>query len=949
VIGTKLAHYEITSHLGSGGMGDVYQARDYKLGRDVALKFLPESLAHGAEREARVLASLNHPNIAAIYGIENANGKTFLVMELVSGETLAERIERGPIPIEDALRIAEQIAEALTAAHAKGVIHRDLKPANIKMTADGKVKVLDFGLARQFEAPGADSATVTIDRQSVDGKMVGTIAYMSPEQAEGRALDERSDIFALGVVLYEMLCGRSPFKGDSALSTLASILREAPVAPRELRPSIPPEVERIVLRCLAKQPSDRPGSAASVAHELQRLTSREKGVIHLRHSVLAVGVAVFLIAAVLWGFRWYKARWAETTAIPQAAALFENSQPLAALKLVREAERYVPASPALIRLKEDLILLPNNVQTTPPGADIYITDYVDPMSTELSHWTYAGRSPLTVSLPRISFYRFRIVKEGYETVETTTTLNLNLVVAELHTKADTPPGMVWIAPPERPVTLGVVGVPIPPVVIPPGWLDKYEITNRQYKAFIDAGGYQNKNYWKQPFLENGKELPFETAIARFHDVTGKQGPSTWEGTYPDGQADFPVSGVSWFEAAAYAEYAGKSLPTVYQWYIAAGIGITSQIMPLSNFSRKGPVAVGTTLGLGPFGNYDMAGNVKEWTFNNSGEKRYILGGGWNEASYMFQQGDLRSPWDREVTFGFRCARNVSDIPDALTGPVVQIISNRSGDRPVDDRTFEQIRKSFEYDHTDFKATTDSVKDAPHWRQEIISFPAPYGNERVILHLYLPKDARPPYPTVFYFGGANMLLVKTPEEVSNRLMESIIKSGRAVALPAYADTLERSKERTVLLPPALQRDLYIQTFKDTARTIDYLETRGDIDVSHLGFYGLSLGTAPGIVDLAIEPRFKVAVLVSAGTRAAARYPESDTWNYAPRVKKPVLMLNGTEDSLSPVESGQVPLFKALGTPAEDKKYKTYPGGHVDFIDRTEVITEALQWLDKYQRK
>src|SRR5215471_17853642 len=226
MIGTRLAHYEITSHLGSGGMGDVYQATDTKLGRSVAIKFLPEAFSHDTERvarfqrEARVLASLNHSNIAAIHGLEEIDSRHFLVMELVAGETLADRIKRGPIPIEEALPIAKQIAEALEEAHEKGIIHRDLKPANIKVTPDGKVKVLDFGLAKAYEREQANvalsnSPTLLSAAASNAGVILGTAAYMSPEQASGKTVDKRTDVWAFGVVLYEMLTGTPLFTGDA--------------------------------------------------------------------------------------------------------------------------------------------------------------------------------------------------------------------------------------------------------------------------------------------------------------------------------------------------------------------------------------------------------------------------------------------------------------------------------------------------------------------------------------------------------------------------------------------------------------------------------------------------------------------------------------------------------------------------------------------------------------
>jgi eukaryotic-like serine/threonine-protein kinase len=266
MIGTKLAHYEITSHLGSGGMGDVYQATDAKLGRSVAIKFLPEAFSHDGERvarfqrEARVLASLNHPNIAAIHGLEEIESRHFLVMELVSGETLAERIQRGAIPVSEALPIAKQIAEALEAAHDQGFIHRDLKPANIKVRPDGTVKVLDFGLAKALESSPtnptlSNSPTLSMAATHV-GVVLGTAAYMSPEQAGGKAVDKRSDIWAFGVVLYEMLTGRRAFKGDDISEIFAALLRDTP-ALDALPAETPPEVRRVLARCLERDSKER--------------------------------------------------------------------------------------------------------------------------------------------------------------------------------------------------------------------------------------------------------------------------------------------------------------------------------------------------------------------------------------------------------------------------------------------------------------------------------------------------------------------------------------------------------------------------------------------------------------------------------------------------------------------------------------------------------------------
>src|SRR3989442_609796 len=231
MIGEQLLHFQVEAHVGSGGMGDVYLARDTKLGRAVAIKILPEIFARDPqrvsrfEREAKLLASLNHANIAALYGLEQAEGKHFLIMELVRGDTLGERIARGPIPVEEALNIALQIADGLEAAHDKGIIHRDLKPANVKITPEDKVKVLDFGLAKGLEVAPVSADLMNSPTLSVlatnAGMILGTAGYMSPEQAKGRAADQRSDIFAFGCVLYEMLTGRLTFRGETVTEVLA--------------------------------------------------------------------------------------------------------------------------------------------------------------------------------------------------------------------------------------------------------------------------------------------------------------------------------------------------------------------------------------------------------------------------------------------------------------------------------------------------------------------------------------------------------------------------------------------------------------------------------------------------------------------------------------------------------------------------------------------------------
>jgi eukaryotic-like serine/threonine-protein kinase len=288
MIGRTLGHYKIGDQpLGKGGMGEVYRAKDQKLGRDVAIKVLPEEFAREADRvarfqrEAKLLASLNHPNIAAIYGLEESGGTNFLVLELVEGETLAERIKAGTISVEESLKLALQIAEALEAAHEKGVIHRDLKPANIKVTPEGKVKVLDFGLAKAFAGDQQEETLThspTLSELATQrGVILGTAAYMSPEQAKGKTVDKRADIWAFGAVLFEMLTGKQLFSGETISEILASVLKSEPEWNR-LPPNLHPRLRLLLERCLEKESKNRYHDIADVRVDIQKVLADPGGV-----------------------------------------------------------------------------------------------------------------------------------------------------------------------------------------------------------------------------------------------------------------------------------------------------------------------------------------------------------------------------------------------------------------------------------------------------------------------------------------------------------------------------------------------------------------------------------------------------------------------------------------------------------------------------------------------
>jgi eukaryotic-like serine/threonine-protein kinase len=932
--GRRLGPYEIVESIGAGGMGEVYRARDARLDRDVAVKVLPAALVADPGRrrrfvqEARAASALEHPHIAVIHEIGESDGLTFIVMELVRGEPLNAVVSRGPLAVSRAIELAVEIAEALARAHDTGIVHRDLKPANVMVTPDGHAKIIDFGLAKLGSAPDDRTHTVTVaEGLTASGMVVGTPAYMSPEQAQGGTVDYRSDIFTFGVVLQEMLTGAAPFRRRSGVDTMHAILHDpAPRLPDDVDEGAD-DLQRVIDRCLAKAAADRYQSMRDVAADLQtarrQLDSAELRAVEGRPRLplrmrVALASAVLLLVAVAVGAG-VAARRARSEAdrrgtIAQLMHLVDVGRFTDVWRTTRTALQRWPGDLQIQQIAQS-VSQTVTLKTDPPGADVAFTAYDD----LTGDWISMGQSPLLAVNAPLGMLRWRITKPGFDPLEAR--FEVGAPAAAAH-RPDVD---------AKPLRLRPTNGEHPGMVFVPGageltdfWIDRTEVTNRDFKSFVDRGDYDR----------------------RFHDHTGRPGPATWEfGAYPQRQDAYPVNGVSWFEAVAYCRSAGKSLPTVQHWRRAFGAAFFSEVVTVGNFRGRGIEPTDQLRDVGPFGTTGMAGNVKEWVWNEIDGERYVLGGAWNEPVYMSIHDDARPPTDRSEANGFRCVKETAPSGAAVYAAVSDAtVWDYAKEKPVDDATFAIFGRLYTYDRFPLEAKTESTQDSAEWRQERVSFAAAYGGERVIADILMPKNTKPPYRTVIWFPGSYALdLSRTDQGVFSYYFDFLPRSGFAVVCPVYKGMYERR------VPPggrSQRRDQIIQWSMDLARTIDYLESRTDFDTHKIAYYGYSMGAARSIAVIAVEPRLKTAMLLSGGLYGDNfLLPEVDPVNFLPRVKIPVLLMDGQYDFTFPLETSQRPFVALLGTPAEHKRHVVFENaGHVP--PRVDVIREVLGWLDRY---
>lgn len=987
-IGRAFSHYRILSQIGSGGMGEVYLALDSRLDRKIALKMLPEQFSRDPERlrrferEARAASALNHPNIITIYEIGESDERRYIATELIEGETLRERMKRGTLSFSDALNIATQVATALDAAHQAGIIHRDIKPENVMLRHDGIVKVLDFGLAKHVELSEAQANPQSAKRNpqfTQPGAVMGTVRYMSPEQARGEKLDTRTDLFSLGVMLYEMVSGRAPFTGGTTSDALAAILRDEP----PLIADAPKELWAILEKALRKNREDRYLNAGEIFADLLRL-KRTQGLVDLpkselskeyslanaivvtnikmaRHRWRALLISVCTVVIVLSAASWLILRqerigWA-TNALPRIEMLSNSEQFFEAYDLATQVQTVLPNDPTLSRLmptiSDDL-----SIVTTPPGAEVRMKRFLPDTPLEKQEWQSIGATPIKHLQIARGGYLLSIEKPGYTTFERTITGVVTSVSGmkalskpidleiKLNDDSRTQAGMVfvgsgeyrlasWGRPTDRNVQLGDY------------FIDKYEVSNRDYKEFISAGGYRKREYWRHPIKKNEREIPWETAIAEFKDRTGLPGPRTWSNQeFPEGKADYPVADISWYEAAAYAAFRGKELPTIFQWERAAREGIgriggantwmmpwgyfTGQLEHRANFGNRGTVPVNSLpFGMSPSGAYHMAGNVAEWCRNETADGFIVSGGAWQDPAYQFgYYGGYPGVFTSEK-IGFRCVLNPAGLATE-EGAFPLIVKNEIPKYlPVNDAVFVSWRDWYRYEQPPLEPQITETLETADWRRETITYVGVKGM-RSLAYLYTPKNTPPPWQVIQFLPaddvviGFNKLSVRVEGSLS-----AFMKSGRAVISVLRTGYPEKPFPSDYVYPQsdtAEYRDMVLKWTAEERRALDYLATRNDIDMDRIGFLSFSTGNGRKLLQPAVESRYRSIVMVGAGldplyTRVL---PEINPVNLLPQIRAPKLLLNGRWDENKFLKFHAEPLFELM---RGQKRMMVFDGGHM----------------------
>ena len=962
MIGRTISHYRIVEELGGGGMGVVYRAEDTHLGRSVALKFLPPELSRDPEArerfklEARAASALDHANICVIHDIdETPDGQLFIAMAWYEGRTLKARLAEGPLGIEEAVDIARQIAGGLGRAHERGIIHRDIKPANLMITRHGEVRILDFGVAK---LAGEAGLTRT-------GSTLGTLAYMAPEQVDGRDVGPAADLWSLGVVLYEMLAGSLPFRGADQRQVVTGILTRDPEPPGHARPGIPAELEGLVIDLLAKHPDRRPASAAEVRLRLDPLLPGASPPARplLRRPavwVTAAAVVVVIAAAILLPAR-ARARVDEARAsLPRIEALAGEGRYREAYALAEEAAGVLRDDSALAALWPEVsdVL---SVRTEPPGAEVRVLGFGEEGAIEDDAGSGAaagtgaggvarslGTTPIEgLRIPRDD-YLLTLEREGHATVERIVTSGLlremalgfggsaEIVIEERLLPVDSvPAGMVWV--PGGEYTLVSADAPAGATAdLAAFFMDRFEVTNADYLEFVRAGGYSMPEHWSAPLAdESGRPLSREAAMARFVDRTGLPGPRSWTGQRPAGTDRDPVTDVTWYEAAAYCAFRGGALPTLFEWEKVARHGrltrVEGFVLPWgivppgesterrANFGGAGTVAVDAhPFGLSPFGAYAMAGNVREWTASPAEEGFIAMGGSWRDPPYVFPSIATPHGLTASPALGFRCVRRTGPA-DSQGGGRIALERRSPSYRPVDEATFRTLLAHYRYDPVEPAPEIVETTDTEDWQRMKVSFNGVDG-ERILAYLYLPRGAAAPYQTLVYVPAVDSFFGEPLHHQLEWLLAPVLRSGRAAFAVVMDGMVERPWPPGTTFPetPSVGfRDLMVKHATELRLGLGYLETRGDIDTDRLAYVGLSWGAGSRSVLAAVDDRFDAVIFVGAGIdeRMQPVLPEAFNVNFLPYIEAPKLMVNGRQDEEHPWLTRALPFWELLREPRE----------------------------------
>jgi eukaryotic-like serine/threonine-protein kinase len=946
--------YTIEREIGAGGMATVYLALDLKHDRKVALKVLHPDLARSVTserflREIAITARLNHPHILPLLdsGVIESGSLLYYVMPVATGESVRDRLTRsGAMPVEEAVKVAIEVSEALLHAHAQGIVHRDIKPANVLLSG-GHAIVADFGIAKAVGEARDDATALTME-----GTSLGTPVYMAPEQAaRDSVVDHRADVYAVGALLFEMLAGEPAFAGTYQQIVLEKFARDAPSLAQRC-PAAPPALVRLVARCLARDPAERPQTAEALLSELRALVAPEFSRRRARPlaALLVAGLALIVLGiAATFVVRDRRARWLHETALPNIQRLVDADQLDSAFALATTAAERAPNDSAV-----NAVWYPLAVNQTflsePAGAEVSRAALDD-----TTRWIPIGTTPTaSVRIPKNAWF-YRYTKPGYRTV---TVMGARLGGSYvpipspilLRKVSDPDSDMVQLRGARLTATLyGLVAGDT--FDLADFLMDKLEITNRQYKAFVDAGGYTDRKWWDSTIVRDGQTMSWDAAMAVFKDRTGRPGPSSWEGGAPlDGTEDLPVGGVSWYEARAYARFAGKALPTVVEWNAAAIPEAARWVVPNGRYEATSPVRGGAERGVSPRGVYDLAGNVREWTVNaRESGSRFILGGGWSDPPYLFSEIYVQPEFDRSAINGIRLVKRVGVGKDLAraSAPIPRLTRDFNAEKPVDDATYRGLLTLYEYDHTPLNSEVVARDTAPaDWIREDIEFDVP-GSPRMWAVLFLPKRVKPPYQTVVIWPASDAFILRDRRSLSMAYVDYFARSGRAVLYPIYEHTYGRGTtfaRGDVPTGTIEHRDQMLRWTKEMRRSIDYVATRPDIDTTRLAYVGVSWGGRIAGVAVAIEPRFRTAILNVAGLSANRVRPEEDPVNFLPRIRIPVLMLNGRFDSTFPLELSQRPFYQLLGSPGDTRKQILFDGGH--FLPRPLMVAASLDWLDQY---